>query len=78
MVTAFVMIKVGAGELLNWIKVVEEEVAKLPGVVETHRIFGIYDIIAKIETDTSEKLTTLIDKMRSIAGVVDTDTFMAH
>lgn len=78
MVIAFVGIKTGKGEQLNLLKIIEEELKKIPGVLEAYRVFGRYDLIAKIEVESLEKLSSLIvDKIRTIDGVASTETFVA-
>ncbi|MEM3402893.1 MAG: Lrp/AsnC ligand binding domain-containing protein [Candidatus Hadarchaeales archaeon] len=79
MVLAFVMIKVGTGAQMNWIRKVKEEVEKLPEVEEAHAIFGRYDVLAKIRAKDWAELTRIVgDKIRSIAGVHTTETFVAY
>jgi DNA-binding Lrp family transcriptional regulator len=47
----------------------------VPEIVELHPLFGEYDLIAKIEAEDFNKLGQIvIDKVRSIAGVIDTKT----
>lgn len=54
---------------------VYKELTKIPDVVELHPLFGEYDIIAKIEADSFDKLGKIIvNRIRSIRGVVDTKT----
>ena len=44
-------------------------------VVELHPLFGEYDIIAKIEAEDFNSLGQIVvDKIRSIPGVIDTKT----
>ena len=51
------------------------KLSKMPEIVELHPLFGEFDIIAKIEAENFEKLGTLvIEKIRSIDGVIDTKT----
>ncbi|MFN4133630.1 MAG: Lrp/AsnC family transcriptional regulator [Candidatus Hadarchaeales archaeon] len=79
MVLAFVMIKVGTGEQMNWIRKVKEEVEKLPEVEEAHAIFGRYDVLAKVRVKSWADLTRIVgDKIRSIEGVETTETFVAY
>jgi len=79
MVTAFVMINVGAGEHLSWITTVRENVEKLPEVVEAYCVFGRYDVVAKVKVKSWSELTSLIgDKIRTIAGVIATETLVAY
>ena len=54
---------------------VYKELTKIPDIVEIHPLFGEYDIIAKIEADSFDKLGKIIvNKIRCIRGVVDTKT----
>jgi DNA-binding Lrp family transcriptional regulator len=79
MVTAFIMITVGAGEHLSWLPTVKEKVEKLPGVVEAHCVMGRYDIIAKVKVRAWGELVNLVsDKIRSIPGVSATETFVGY
>ena len=65
--------------LINTAPAYEHEVynklSRVPEIVEVHPLFGEFDIIAKIEAENFEKLGTLvIEKIRSIKGVIDTTT----
>ena len=54
---------------------VYNKLSKVPQIVELHPLFGEYDLIAKIEADDFEKLGNLVvNKIRSIDGVIDTKT----
>jgi DNA-binding Lrp family transcriptional regulator len=49
--------------------------SKIPQIVELHPLFGEYDLIAKIDAKDFEELGTIIvNKIRSITGVLDTKT----
>ena len=49
--------------------------SKVPQILELHPLFGEYDLIAKIEAEDFEKLGKIvIDKIKSIKGVIDTKT----
>jgi len=79
MVTAFIMITVGAGEHLSWLPTIRERVEKLPGVIEAHCIMGRYDIVAKVKVKTWDELVDLVsDKIRSIPSVMATETFVGY
>ena len=44
-------------------------------IIELHPLFGEYDLIAKIEAEDFEKLGEIvINKIRSVKGVLDTKT----
>jgi DNA-binding Lrp family transcriptional regulator len=48
---------------------------KYKEITDLHPLFGEYDIIAKIETDDFNKIGAIVvDKIRTIDGVVDTKT----
>jgi DNA-binding Lrp family transcriptional regulator len=54
---------------------VYNKLSKIPQIVELHPLFGEYDLIAKIDAKDFEELGTIIvNKIRSIAGVLDTKT----
>jgi len=65
--------------LINAAPAFEHEVynklSKVPQIIELHPLFGEYDFIAKIEAEDFEKLGKIvIDKIKSIKGVIDTKT----
>ena len=77
MVTAFVAVKVGTGKLLSWVKTVRESVGKVEGVKEVYSTLGRFDLIVKVEAKSVEELANIvIDGIRSIEGVVGTETFL--
>jgi DNA-binding Lrp family transcriptional regulator len=54
---------------------VYDAIMKIKEIVEAHPLFGEYDIIAKIETDDFTKMgAVVIDKIRTVKGVIDTKT----
>jgi DNA-binding Lrp family transcriptional regulator len=51
------------------------KLSKVPEIVEVHPLFGEFDLIAKIDAEDFEKLGELVvEKIRSIKGVIDTKT----
>lgn len=77
MITAFVLIRVGTGEQLNFAKSAKEEIAKIKGVMEVYGVFGRYDLVAYIEAPTLEELARMIsDKMRGVPGVLSTESLI--
>jgi len=77
MVTAFILVKVGTGEQLNFVKSVKEEISKIKGVAKVYGVFGRYDLIAQVEAPTLEELSRIIiDKMRAINGVLSTESLV--
>ncbi|MEM2940348.1 MAG: Lrp/AsnC ligand binding domain-containing protein [Thermoproteota archaeon] len=73
MVHAYVLINVEIGtenDVLNRLK-------EITGVVESWIVFGVYDIITKVEAENSEKLKEFISRsIRKIEGVRNTLTLM--
>ncbi len=58
-------------EILNQIRALDE-------VSEAHLIFGAFDIILKAEFGSNEELSVfVVDKIKSIPGVGDTQTNIA-
>ena len=77
MVMAFVLIRVGAGEHLSFMKSVKEEIAKIKGVKKVYEVFGRYDLVALLEASTLEELSAAItDKIRAIEGVESTESLI--
>jgi len=55
-----------------------KEVRKVPNVKECHRVYGIYDVIAKVEADSMDGLKEIITwKIRRLNGVRSTFTTLA-
>ena len=77
MIMAFVLIRVGAGEHLSFMRSVKEEIAKIKGVKKVYEVFGRYDLIVLIEAPTLEELSaTITDKIRAIEGVQSTESLI--
>jgi len=77
MVTAFVLVKVGTSEQLNFAKSAKEEMAKIKGVKNVHGVFGRYDLVVAVEASNLEELSRIImDKMRAIPGVLATESLI--
>jgi DNA-binding Lrp family transcriptional regulator len=54
------------------------EVLKVPNVKECHRLYGIYDMIAKVEADSLDTLKQVVTwKIRRLEGVRSTVTTIA-
>ena len=70
--------------LLGKVKATYEEsvlsaIKNIPEIVEAHLVFGAYDFVAKIEVDALDLLeTTVFDKLRTLDGVVSTQTLLAQ
>tara|TARA_B100001971_G_C17744849_1_gene312486 strand:- start:215 stop:445 length:231 start_codon:yes stop_codon:yes gene_type:complete len=74
MPTALVLLNVDLGDEEK----VLEQTRKIDGVREAHRVYGIYDMILKIEGDLTEEMKTIItEKIRRIQGVRSTLSLIA-
>ncbi|MEM0089040.1 MAG: Lrp/AsnC ligand binding domain-containing protein [Archaeoglobaceae archaeon] len=71
MALGFVLIKVAPGKE----KRVYDRIASLKEVEELYPLFGEYDLIAKVVVKDFEELSeVVVNKIRSIEGVVETKT----
>ena len=77
LVTAFVLVKVGASEHLNFAKSAKEDMLKIKGVKSVYGVFGRYDLVVSVEAKDLEELSRIImDKMRAIPGVMATESLI--
>jgi DNA-binding Lrp family transcriptional regulator len=49
-------------------------ISKLPSISESHKLFGMYDLIVEIERKGMRDIMETVAKIRAIKGVVDTIT----
>jgi len=71
MPVSYVLINIEPGSEEEVLK----EVRKLPNVKECNRMYGIYDMIAKVEADSMDGLKEVITwKIRRLPGVRSTVT----
>ena len=71
--TAFVLIKTDLGAKTDLMK----ELKTIKEVKEAHRVYGVYDIIAQIESNTLMDLKDIInEKVRRLYGVRSTITMI--
>ena len=70
---AFILIRVKSG--------LEHEVTakldQISDIKESHIVFGVWDLVAKIETPNLQKLDYIVTQIRKIAGVEQTTTLLA-
>lgn len=77
MVMAFVLVKTGTSEQLNFVKSAKQEISKITGVKNVYGVFGRYDLVVQLEAQNLEELSRLImDKMRAIPGVLATESLI--
>jgi DNA-binding Lrp family transcriptional regulator len=74
MAIAFVLLNVNLGteeEVLAGLREVE-------GVKEAYEIFGVYDIIARLEAESTEKVRSILqERVRKLDSIRSTLTLMA-
>jgi DNA-binding Lrp family transcriptional regulator len=52
-----------------------KKLSKFQEIIELHQLFGEYDLIAKVEAEDYESIgKIIINKIRTIDGIVDTKT----
>ena len=77
MVRAMVLITVlgGTGERLDWVKETAKQLKQIPGVKDVFGVLGRFDLVANVEVESLEELTSLVaDKMRSVPGIQTSET----
>jgi len=72
MTTAYVLINCDLG----YEKQIIDELKHISDVKEVHGTFGVYDILAKVESDAVEKLETTTWEIRKIPKIRFTLTLM--
>ncbi len=73
MATAFVLINAEIGAESDVLKGLKD----IPEVKESHMVYGVYDIIARIQTDTMQELKDIISwKIRRLDKVRSTLTMI--
>ena len=72
MATAYVQVNCDLG----YEEQIVEELKHISDVKEVHGTFGVYDILAKVESDAGEKLETITWKIRKIPKIRFTLTLM--
>jgi|TARA_B110000881_G_scaffold196814_1_gene192466 DNA-binding Lrp family transcriptional regulator len=74
METAFILLKTEPARERE----VYSALVDVPEVVETHALYGEYDLLAIVKCETSKKLTSiLMEQLRQIEGVRETETLIA-
>lgn len=73
MATAFVLINAEVGEENR----VHMQLKEIPEVKETYMVYGVYDIIARVQTETMQELKDVLswkirrlDKVRSTLTII--------
>lgn len=80
MIEAFVLVSVkqdASSPDLDFMNNVKMEIVKLKGVKEVNGVFGLYDFVVRVETETAEEMGTLVTQtLRRIKGVTQTETMV--
>ncbi|HUS78992.1 MAG TPA: Lrp/AsnC ligand binding domain-containing protein [Patescibacteria group bacterium] len=75
MISAIVMIKVKAGDLEALLR----SLNSLPQTREVYTVYGIYDVILKLEVESKQELREIINrKIREIENVFSTVTMVVN
>ena len=73
MPSAFVLFNTELGRVEDIIR----ELKNMDEVTEVFRVYGLYDVIAKVESDTTDKVKEIIIwKLRNLKGVKSTLTMI--
>jgi len=73
MPTAFVLINTETGFMDDVLK----ELSRIEGVKEAYSVYGVYDIVAKVESETMDGLKDIVTwKIRRISNVRTTLTMI--
>ena len=65
----------GTGEKLSWSKETKDRLRKISGVKEVYGVLGRCDLVALVEAETLEKLTSLVaDEIRGVPGIQTSET----
>jgi DNA-binding Lrp family transcriptional regulator len=74
MVVAGVLIKTAPGKEKSAL----ESIRKIEGVTRALGVFGRYDIVVMLQAkDLDEAMETVLSKIRTTEGVIDTETLIA-
>ena len=77
MIRAIVLLTMlgGTGESLSWSKETKGRIKKITGVKEVYGVLGRCDLVALVEAEDAEKLTSLVaDEIRAVPGVQTSET----
>ncbi len=70
---AFVMVNTLPDQLEHVLETIKE----INGVEEAYMLYGVYDILAEVKTETTEELKEIILRIRKVKHVLNTLTLMA-
>ena len=70
MVATFILINSESGKELELMNRLEE----INDISEVHAVYGLYDIVVKVDGDQIANKTSVLSKIRTLKGVVSTLT----
>ena len=70
---AFVMVNTVPDQMEH----VLEKIREIECVEEAYMLYGVYDILAEVKTETTEELKEIILRIRAVKHVLSTLTLMA-
>jgi DNA-binding Lrp family transcriptional regulator len=70
---AFVMVNTIPDQMEH----VLEKIREIECVEEAYMLYGVYDILAEVKTETTEELKEIILRIRTVKHVLNTLTLMA-
>ena len=70
---AFVMVNTIPSQM----EYVLEKIREIKCVEEAYMLYGVYDILAEVKTETTEELKEIILRIRTVKHVLNTLTLMA-
>ena len=70
---AFVMINTVPDQMEH----VLDNIRKIDCVEEVYMLYGVYDILAEVKTETTEELKEIILRIRTVKHTLNTITLMA-
>ena len=51
--------------------------SSMDSIIETHALYGEYDLVARVDTENGKELTTmLLRHLRTITGIKETETLI--
>ena len=70
---AFILIEIASGEEYKFVK----DVRELKEVTEAYIVYGAWDIIVRVQTNTMGELNSVVLKIRKMPGVKRSATLIA-
>jgi DNA-binding Lrp family transcriptional regulator len=52
------------------------ELRNVPGVVEAYGVYGLYNMVAEVRSNTPEDLKEIISRVRRIENIISTNTLI--